>query len=135
MAKKFYPIPLKIILLCFEFQITIGAKPRYCFTLFSKHYSKTFWTLSNFFAHKFSKSDANISISKNTKKNTTRKHGKFKTNFECFHPFSFLFLTVDNYDSSSSNIILLNDIKVIPMNFITYVSKLIRFPNNCTYHI
>ena len=77
----------KIILLCFKFQITIGTKPRNCFALLSKHYSKTYRTLSNFFAHKFSKFSANISISKNTKKNTTRKQWKVQNEFWVLPPF------------------------------------------------
>ena len=124
-------------LLCFEFQITSWTKPRCCFTLFSKHYSKTFRTLPNFLAHKFSKYSMDISISKkrtNQKKNTTRKQWKLKTNFECFHPFSFLFPTVDNYDSSSSGTISLDDIKVILDNSITFVKRYIILLNKCKYN-
>ena len=57
-------------LFCFEFQITSRTKPGYRFTLFSKRYSKTFRTLTNFLAHKFSKFSTDISISK---KNTKTK--------------------------------------------------------------
>jgi hypothetical protein len=119
-------------LLCFEFQIASGTKPRCSFALLSKNYSKTFWTLSNFIVHKFSKLNTNTSISKNKIQRGKRKS---KTNAECFHPFSPLFLTVDNYDSSSSYNTRLNDIKVNRDDLITFVKKITLFPNNCKYNI
>ena len=124
-------------LLCFEFQITSGTKPRYRFALLSKHHSKTLRTLSNFLAHEFSKFSTDISISKNntkTKKNTTRKQWKFKTNFECFHPFRLFSLLSSSYDSSSSGTIPLDDIKVIWHKFIIFIKKKIRFSNKCKYN-
>ena len=118
-------------LLCFEFQIASGAKPGRSFALLSKNYSKTFWTLPYFIIHKFSKLNTNTSISKNK---IQRGKRKTKTNAECFHPFSPLFLTVDNYDSSSSDTILLDDIKVILDNSITFVKKYIILLNKCKYN-
>jgi len=117
-------------LLCFEFQIASGAKPGRSFALLSKNYSKTFWTLPYFIIHKFSKLNTNTSISKNK---IQRGKRKTKTNAECFHPFSPLFLTVDNYDSSSSYNTSLNDIKVNRDNFFICVKKTIMFPNNCKH--
>ena len=125
-------------LLCFEFQITSRTKPRYRFALFSKHYSKTFRTLPNFLAHKFSKFSADISISKNntkTKKRIQRgNNGNSKRILSASTLFRLFSLLSSSYDSPSSDMVQLDDIKGIWHKFIIFDKKKIRFLNKCKYN-
>ena len=124
-------------LLCFEFQITSRTKPRYRFTLFSKHYSKTFRTLSNFLTHKFSKFSTDISISKkNAEQKTIQRgnNGNSKRILSASTLFRFFSLLSSSYDSSSSDIVPLDDIKVIWHKLIIFVKKKIRFSNKCKHN-
>ena len=125
-------------LLCFEFQITSGTKPRYRFALFSKHYSKTFRTLSNFLTHKFSKFSTDISISKkNAEQKTIQRgnNGNSKQILSASTLFRLFSLLSSSYDSSSSEMISLDDIKVIWHKFIRFVNKKIIISNKCKYNM
>ena len=126
-------------LFCFEFQIASRTKPSYRFALFSKHYSKTFRALPDFLAHKFSKFSTDISISKNntkTKKRIQRgNNGNSKRILSASTLFRLFSLLSSNYDSSSSNMLQMDDIKVIWHKFITFDKRNIRYSDKCKYNI
>src|SRR3970040_854276 len=127
----------KMTLLCFEFQITSWTKPRCCFTLLSKHDSKTFRTLPNFLAHKFSKYSMDISISKKQAEKIIQRgnNGNSKRILSASTLFRFFSLLSSSYDSSSSEMISLDDIKVIWHKFIRFVNKKIIISNKCKYNM